>query len=81
LIVSQPLAFGTFDRFDNALAVIEFARIPAKSEFVTITVKMFLAHGMKRSQEPAFDQREKRFGAIHTGFGAVSVVAGVFLLE
>jgi len=80
LIVSQPLACGAFDRFDNALAIIEFAHIPAKSEFVAITVKMFLAHGMERSQESAFYQREKRFGAVHTGGSAILIAACVFLL-
>ena len=80
LIVSQPLAFGAFDRFDNALAIIEFACIPAKSEFITITVKMFFAHGMKRSQQSAFYQREKRFGTVHPGGGAILIALGVFLL-
>jgi hypothetical protein len=56
LIISQPLAFSAFDRFDNALAIIEFACIPVESEFVTISVKMFFADGMKRSQQAAFDQ-------------------------
>ena len=60
-----------FDRFDNALAVIEFARIPAKSESVTITVKRFFAHGRERSQESAFDQRAKRFGAVPPGWSAI----------
>ena len=80
LIISQPLAFGAFDRFDNALTVIEFACIPAKSEFVAITVKMFFAHGMKRSQQSAFYQREKRFGPVHPGSGAILIALGVFLL-
>jgi hypothetical protein len=72
LIVSQPLALNAFDRFDHPFAITEFARVPAKSEFVAITVKMFLAHGMKRPQPPAFYQREKRFGTVHSGGGAIS---------
>ena len=59
LIIGQPLAFGAFERFDNPFAIIEFACVPAKSEFVTIPVKVFLAHGMKRSQQATFDQREE----------------------
>ena len=51
LVISQPLAFGAFDRFDNPFAIIEFARVPAKSEFVTIPVKVFFAYGMKCSQQ------------------------------
>lgn len=80
LIVSQPLAFGAFDRFGNALAIIEFACVPAKSEFVTISVKMFFADGMKRSQQAAFYQREKGFGTVHSGGGAILIALGVFLL-
>jgi hypothetical protein len=80
LVVSQPLAFGAFDGFDNAQGIIEFACIPAESEFVTISVKMFFADGMKRSQQAAFYQREKRFGTVHSGGGASLIALGVLLL-
>ena len=81
MIVSQPLAFGAFDSFDNAFAIIEFACIPAKSEFVTISMKMFLAHGMKRSQQATLYQREERFGTVHSGGGAVRIALGKNFLE
>ena len=41
---------------------------------------MFPAHGMERSQQAAFDQREERFGTVHTGGGAIRIALGVFLL-
>jgi len=41
---------------------------------------MFLAHGMKRSQQSAFYQREERFGTVHAGGGAIRIVLGVLLL-
>ena len=80
LIVGQSLAFGPFDRFDNPFAIIEFARVPAKSEFVTIPVKVFLAYGMKRSQQTTLDQREEGFGTVHAGGGAIRIALSVFLL-
>ena len=80
MIISQPLAFGAFDRFDNPFAIIEFARVPAKSEFVTIPVEVFFAYGMKCSQQTTLDQREELFGTVHAGGGAILIARGVLLL-
>ena len=60
LIVSQPLAFGAFDRFDNALSVIEHTRGPESAEAAGVhrdIAKALVAQG-KLTDALAHSQRD-----------------------
>lgn len=79
LFINQSLAFGFFQSKEHALSISDVPMIPAKGEFIAVAVQVFFADVMPRTDNAPFQETEKTFAGVDVAYGAIWVVASVFL--
>src|SRR5688572_26990714 len=75
LAVGEPLPFDLIDKNLHALAISNLAIVPAKFNFVRVTVKVLAADVVECANDAALDQREETFRRVDVSNAAILVLS------